>query len=223
MKLGPNIDTYLASMLLSEVRGTMPDEASERAVGLALDKVIAKIERRYRVYHGPFEGVGWAPILAQAMSGKGLNRARQAGVRVSDLVLAQAEHAARIAYRTGSWPRTISRATAMDSAGTSLGASSRPTTTGGVPVASVGSSLSAAGAGDEAAVRGSPGAAVGAARDEEGAGRRSMLGGARPAPRRPRPGMTPDDPPSGRRPARCPHHTGPGGAGGQWGTTAAWA
>ena len=32
MKLGPNIDTFLASMLLAEVKGRMPDEASEKGV-----------------------------------------------------------------------------------------------------------------------------------------------------------------------------------------------
>ncbi len=78
MKLGPNIDTYLASILLSEVKGRMPDEASEKAVDFALHKVIGKIER-HQVQFGPAEGQGWAPVLGQAMSGKGINRHARPG------------------------------------------------------------------------------------------------------------------------------------------------
>src|SRR5207253_7603076 len=77
-KLGPNIDTFLASMLLAEVKGRMPDPASETAADRALHKVLGKIERHQKE-DGAFDGQGWAPILAQAMSGKGINRARQAG------------------------------------------------------------------------------------------------------------------------------------------------
>ena len=96
-KLGPNIDTFLASMLLAEVKGRMPDEASEKAADLALHKVLGKIERHQK-QDGAFDGQGWAPILAQAMCGKGINRARQAGARVSDVALARAETGARLAF-----------------------------------------------------------------------------------------------------------------------------
>ncbi len=98
MKLGPNIDTFLASMLLAEVKGRMPDETSEKAVDLALHKVIGKIERHQK-QDGAFDGHGWAPVLAQAMSGKGINRARQAGARVSDMALAKAETGAQAGVR----------------------------------------------------------------------------------------------------------------------------
>ncbi len=108
-KLGPNIDTFLASMLLAEVKGRMPDESSEKAVDLALHKVLGKIERHQK-QDGSFDGRGWAPILAQAMSGKGINRARQAGARVSDKALAQAENGARLAFEASTRP-------AMPSAG----------------------------------------------------------------------------------------------------------
>jgi Prenyltransferase and squalene oxidase repeat len=103
MKLGPNIDTFLASMLLAEVKGRMPDDASEKAVDVALHKVIGKIERHQK-QDGAFEGQGWAPILAQAMSGKGINRARQAGAQVSDMALARAENGARMAFEASSRP-----------------------------------------------------------------------------------------------------------------------
>ena len=102
-KLGPNIDTFLASMLLAEVKGRMPDDASEKGLVVALDKVLDKI-RRHQKADGSFEGEGWAPILAQAMCGKGINRARQAGARVSDTVLARAEASAKLAFVESSKP-----------------------------------------------------------------------------------------------------------------------
>src|SRR5262245_13423694 len=103
MKLGPNIDTFLASMLLAEVKGRMADEPGEKAVDLALHKVIGKIERHQK-QDGAFDGQGWAPILAQAMSGKGINRARQAGARVSEKALAYAQDGARMAFEASSRP-----------------------------------------------------------------------------------------------------------------------
>jgi len=93
-KLGPNIDTFLASMLLAEVKDRMPDAKSDKAVELALAKVVRKIERHQKE-DGSFDGHGWAPILAQAMCGKGINRARQAGVNVPETVLARAENGAK--------------------------------------------------------------------------------------------------------------------------------
>lgn len=102
-KLGPNIDTFLASMLLAEVKGQMPDDSGERAVVAALDKVLGKIQRHQKA-DGSFEGNGWAPILAQAMCGKGINRARQNGVAVPDVVLANAENSARLAFAESARP-----------------------------------------------------------------------------------------------------------------------
>lgn len=106
LKLGPNIDTFLASMLLAEVKGHMPDEGGEKAVDLALHKVLGKIERHQKE-NGGFDGPGWAPILAQAMCGKGINRARQAGALVSDMALARAETGARLAFEAASRPATV--------------------------------------------------------------------------------------------------------------------
>jgi hypothetical protein len=184
-KLGPNIDTYMASMLLAEVKGRMPDEASERAVDLALDKVIGKIER-HLAEDGPFEFEGWAPVLALAMSAKGLNRARQAGARVSDVALGRVWDAARMAYTHGGWPVAYEVGGRTGHARTGHKASRRPRATDGV-----GSSRSMANVVDdeEAGHGNSPSAASPAppsspagraARDGESAGRRSLLGGASP-------------------------------------------
>jgi hypothetical protein len=95
LKLGPNIDTFLASMLLAEVKGRMPDEESLKGVDLALNKVLGKIQKHQKT-DGSFDGAGWAPVLAQAMCGKGINRASQAGAAVPAVVLARAEEGAKL-------------------------------------------------------------------------------------------------------------------------------
>ena len=78
MKIGTYIDTFLASMLLSEVKGATGDEALDGRVDRALAKVLAKIEKN-QADHGGFENSGWAPVLAQSMASKGMNRALQVG------------------------------------------------------------------------------------------------------------------------------------------------
>ncbi len=95
-KLGPYIDTFLASMLLAEARGRMPDPASERRVAAAHDKVLDKIARNQK-QDGSWDERGWAPVLAQSVAGKGLNRSRQAGAAVSDEILDRT--ASRSAYQ----------------------------------------------------------------------------------------------------------------------------
>ncbi len=120
-KLGPNIDTFLASMLLAEVKGRMPDEPSEKAVDLALHKVLGKIERHQKA-DGSFEGHGWAPVLAQAMCGKGINRARQAGARVADRTLAQAQAGAQLAFAESSRPMTATYGRRVTLAGEAISA-----------------------------------------------------------------------------------------------------
>jgi hypothetical protein len=86
-KLGPNIDTFLASLVLSEAVGHMPDQESENRVASALDKVIYKIQENQKG-DGMWGGRGWAPALADAMAVKGLNRAVQVGQQVDAGVLA---------------------------------------------------------------------------------------------------------------------------------------
>ncbi len=193
MKLGPNIDTYLASMLLAEVKGRMPDEASKSAVDQALDKVIGKIER-HLAGDGPFEFQGYAPVLALAMSAKGLNRARQAGVRVSDVALARAADAARMAYTTGGWPvayQMAGRSMAIGHARTGHKPSTRPRATDGVGSAAEGSSRSmAAGVDDEDDDLRTEPSAGSPASPSHGTRRMTKRGAARPGTGAGRPMMT---------------------------------
>ncbi len=202
VKLGPNIDTYLACMLLAEVRGRMPDETSDKAVDIALHKVIGKIER-HLARDGPSEASGWLPFMSQAITAKGLNRARQAGARVSDIALTRMEDDARIAYRTGAWPVAISggrttpavmdRARERGPVRAGHKAHRRPAPIERAPSAAQGSSRSlAVGVGDQEPGRGTMLTSAGPTRDSSAAGeaagnpasagRRSMLGGAGPVP-----------------------------------------
>lgn len=98
-KLGPNIDTFLASMLLSEVKGRMADVEQASRTDRALTKVLDKIHRHQKA-DGTFDGQGWAPVLAQALCGKGINRAQQAGAQVNATALTRAENSAKLAFAT---------------------------------------------------------------------------------------------------------------------------
>jgi hypothetical protein len=92
-KLGPYIDTFLASMVLAEAKGHLPDSESNQRVAAALDKVLSKIERNQKE-DGTWDNTGWAPALSQSMASKGLNRAAQGGAMVSPEVRARAEQQA---------------------------------------------------------------------------------------------------------------------------------
>lgn len=103
-KLGPNIDTFLASLLLAEVKGRMPAEDT-KGTDAALAKVIGKIGAHQKA-DGSFEGAGWAPVLAQSIAGKGMNRAYQAGAPVPSMMLARAEDGAKRGYMAQAAPAT---------------------------------------------------------------------------------------------------------------------
>jgi hypothetical protein len=113
-KLGTYIDTFLASMLLAEVKGTMPGEKGEQMVHAALEKVLDKIEKNQRD-DGTFGGTGWANTLSQSMASKGVNRAAQAGYEVSEKVRGKLEMSARAKFDQPS-----GRFSAAESAGVDL-------------------------------------------------------------------------------------------------------
>jgi len=90
-KLGPYIDTFLTSMLLSEVDGTMPTAAENARVRKALEKCIAKIEANQQRDGSWNAGGGWAPILGTSLASRSLFAAQQKGVAVKDKTIQQAE------------------------------------------------------------------------------------------------------------------------------------
>ena len=81
-KLGPYIDTFLTSMLLSEADGTMPTAAGNARVRKALEKCVAKIEGNQQRDGSWNVGGGWAPILGTSMASRSLYEAQQKGVKV---------------------------------------------------------------------------------------------------------------------------------------------
>ena len=89
-KIGPYADTFAALMVLSEARGTMRDGPANARLDKALKKVVKKIEKNQR-QDGTWDGAGWAPVLSQALAAKGMNRAAQNGIEVSEVVLDRLE------------------------------------------------------------------------------------------------------------------------------------
>lgn len=89
-KIGPYADTFAALMVLNEAKGQMRDSIGNDRLDKALAKIAKKIEKNQRP-DGTWEGGGWAPVLSQALAAKGMNRAAQNGVKVSDVVLERLE------------------------------------------------------------------------------------------------------------------------------------
>jgi hypothetical protein len=90
-KIGTHADTFLATLFLSEVKDRMPTNQADARVRAALNKLITKMEKNQgRNGSWTTQGMGWAPVLGQALAAKGLNRARQAGAKVSYAVLEKA-------------------------------------------------------------------------------------------------------------------------------------
>ncbi len=81
-KLGPYIDTFLTSMLLSEVDGNMPTAVQNARVRKALEKCVAKIESNQQRDGSWNVGGGWAPILGTSMASRSLYEAQMKGVKV---------------------------------------------------------------------------------------------------------------------------------------------
>jgi hypothetical protein len=95
-KIGAYVDTFLAGWFLAELKGKMPDDKSEKRVGDALNKIMAKMQINQQP-DGTWTDNNrraWAPILSQALASKAANRARQVGAKVDDTMLQRlAQHA----------------------------------------------------------------------------------------------------------------------------------
>lgn len=97
-KIGVYVDTFLSSLVLAEVKGTMPDAKSEKRLTAALEKVVRKIEKNQQA-DGTYAGnSGWASVLSTGLAGKSLNRAAQAGIDVDDKALERNEKMAVASY-----------------------------------------------------------------------------------------------------------------------------
>jgi len=100
-KLGPYIDTFLTSMLLSEVDGQMPKAAENARVRKALEKCVAKIQANQQ-HDGSWNiGGGWAPILGTSMASRSLYEAQKKGVQVNAAAMTLAENYTKQAAPAG--------------------------------------------------------------------------------------------------------------------------
>lgn len=91
-KLGPYIDTFLTSMLLAQVDGTLSRPVLNARVRKGLEKCVAKIERNQKSDGSWNIAGGWAPVLGTSLASRSLYEAQQKGVKVEDRVMKQAEN-----------------------------------------------------------------------------------------------------------------------------------
>lgn len=97
-KLGPYIDTFLASMLLSEVDGQMPDDALQGRVRAAVKRCVAKIESNQQRDGSWNIAGGWAPVIGTSLASRGLYRAQSKGIAVDKEVLRKVDAYTRESY-----------------------------------------------------------------------------------------------------------------------------
>src|SRR5438445_562196 len=90
-KLGPYIDTFLTSTLLSELDGNMGDAQANQRVRRALEKCVRKIEKNQQKDGSWNISGGWAPILGTSMASRSLDVARQKGVLVDAVAMSRVD------------------------------------------------------------------------------------------------------------------------------------
>src|SRR5262249_51642110 len=96
-KLGPYIDTFLASKLLAELDGMMDNAQTNARVRTALQKCVAKIEKN-QLKDGSWNiAGGWAPILGTSMASQSLAIAQQKGAANPQQALQKVEQYTMVA------------------------------------------------------------------------------------------------------------------------------
>jgi hypothetical protein len=128
-KIGQYVDTFLAGLVLSEIKGKMPNKTGEDKLAAALDKTIGKIERHQQA-DGTFAGnAGWASVLSQGLCSKALNRAKLRGVAVKEQTLARDKNQAEVAFNAAKSPTATSTPVGVGAAvgGPATAAATRPT------------------------------------------------------------------------------------------------
>jgi hypothetical protein len=87
-KIGPYIDTFMANLVLAELKGKAGED--DKRLIACLEKTMNKIVKN-QTADGQFAGNGgWAPVLSVAVANKGIARAQQAGVQVDQMYFARA-------------------------------------------------------------------------------------------------------------------------------------
>jgi hypothetical protein len=89
-KLGPYIDTFLSSMLMSRMDGRTSTPALNARVRQALQKTVAKIEKHQQRDGSWNLAGGWAPVLGTSLASRSLFEAQAQGVVVDEAALQRA-------------------------------------------------------------------------------------------------------------------------------------
>jgi hypothetical protein len=90
-KLGPYIDTFLSSTLLSELDTRVQDPKLAARVRASLRKCVAKIEQNQQQDGSWNAPGGWAPVIGTSMASRSLNKAKDRGMVVDDKVMARVD------------------------------------------------------------------------------------------------------------------------------------
>jgi hypothetical protein len=86
-KIGPYVDTFLAQLVMAELKGKMQEEKGENRLLAAFDKTMAKVAKHQKADGNFDKNEAWASTLSLALCSKGVNRAAQNGFRVPPQVL----------------------------------------------------------------------------------------------------------------------------------------
>jgi hypothetical protein len=115
-KLGPYIDTFLTSMLLSELDGQMDSPQLNRRLRAGLEKCVRKIEVAQLKDGSWNHDGGWAPILGTSLASRSLYQARDKGLKVKESSLQRVDQYTKnnaqqiVAAPAGSRPTAVSGA-----------------------------------------------------------------------------------------------------------------
>ena len=133
-KLGPYIDTFLSSMLLSQIDGRASTPALTARVRKALQKTVAKIEKHQQSDGSWNIAGGWAPVLGTSMASRSLFEARNRGVAVDAAVLKRAETYTVTALSAAPPPVARVAADGLSGGRRGVAASAAPAEAAGVPL-----------------------------------------------------------------------------------------
>ncbi len=110
-KLGPFIDTFLTSRLLSELDGESGDPALDERVRAAPEVCVRKIEAHQQDNGSWNLSGGWAPILGTSLASRSLDMAKSKGLAMDEAVMA----------RVDDYTETVAKAAAEPTGGGSGG------------------------------------------------------------------------------------------------------
>ena len=88
-KLGRNVDTHFAALMLGEVSKNLALDEDER-IGSAYDKVLTKVVAAQRA-DGSFDADGWAPVLSSSVAAQSLYRAQAQGKKIDLEILERSD------------------------------------------------------------------------------------------------------------------------------------